>query len=90
MPQSKGYDVPVKDKRNIPLSKKKQHTLKNQLVVTSTGRIVSVSRFHTDSVHDKKVYDKTFIKTTTNYPFKLDCRFSVAVAQWNRATDSNP
>jgi hypothetical protein len=39
--------------------KKKKHTIKNQLVVTEKGKIISVSRSNPGSKHDKKLYDET-------------------------------
>ena len=41
--------------------KKKKHTIKNQVVVNSHGKILSVSKSHPGAVHDKKMYDGTHI-----------------------------
>jgi hypothetical protein len=38
--------------------KKKRHTLKTQLTVSRTGRILAVSKTHPGSVHDKRVIDQ--------------------------------
>lgn len=39
--------------------KKKRHTIKNQLVVTRKGKILSVSRSNPGSKHDKRIHDET-------------------------------
>jgi len=39
--------------------KKKKHTIKNQLVVTRKGKILSVRCSNPGSKHDKKLYDES-------------------------------
>jgi hypothetical protein len=53
--------------------KKKKHTLKTQVSVASTGRIMDVSRTYPGSVHDKKIIDTE--QTIEKFPLKTCLRF---------------
>jgi transposase len=50
---------PKRKQKRYYSGKKKKHTIKNQLVVTGKGKILSVSRSNPGSKHDKKLYDET-------------------------------
>ena len=53
--------------------KKKRHMLKTQISVTSSGRILDVSKSYPGSVHDKTVIDQE--KTVKKFPKKTCLRF---------------
>jgi hypothetical protein len=50
---------PKRKQKKYYSGKKKKHTIKNQLVVTGKGKILSVSRSSPGSKHDKKLHDET-------------------------------
>ncbi len=52
--------------------KKKRNTVKTQIVVTSNGKIKSVSKSVVGNMHDKKLYDKTRAYTTIQVKRKGD------------------
>jgi len=49
---------PKKDQKHYYSGKKKQHTLKTQIIITRKGRIVSTSKPSAGSVHDFALYKK--------------------------------
>lgn len=53
--------------------KKKRHTLKTQISVTSSGRILDVSKSYPGSIHDKTVLDQE--ETIKKFPIKTCLRF---------------
>lgn len=52
--------------------KKKQQTIKNQIVVTADGRIKSVSRTVSGNMHDKRLYDNAQVYTLQKVKRKAD------------------
>lgn len=54
---------PQRKQKKYYSGKKKRHTIKNQIVVDSKGKILSVSKSTSGAVHDKKLYEKTNIYT---------------------------
>jgi len=54
---------PQRKQKKYYSGKKKRHTIKNQIVVDSQGKILSVSKSSPGSTHDKKLYEKTSIYT---------------------------
>jgi hypothetical protein len=53
--------------------KKKKHTLKTQISVTTSGRIVDISASYPGSIHDKTIIDQE--KTIHKFPQKTCLRF---------------
>jgi len=54
---------PQRKQKKYYSGKHKKHTLKNQIVVDSQGKILSVTQSHPGKTHDKNIYDKTKIYT---------------------------
>lgn len=65
--------------------KKKNHTLKTQISVSSSGRILDVSKTYPGSVHDKTVIDKE--ETIKKFPQKTCLRFD---SGYQGIKDNNP
>lgn len=59
--------------KNYYSGKKKKHTTKTQVSVSSTGRILDVSETYPGSVHDKKIIDQE--ETIQKFPEKTCQRF---------------
>ena len=63
-----------KIQKNYYSGKSKQHTIKTQISVASTGRIVDVTSSYPGSVHDKTIIDqeKTIEKLDKRVPHRFD------------------
>jgi hypothetical protein len=64
-----------KTQKNHYSGKKKQHSLKTQITVSATGRILDVSQTYPGSVHDKTILDQE--KTPKKFPRKTAQRYDL-------------
>lgn len=54
---------PQRKQKKYYSGKHKKHTIKNQIVVDSKKKILSVTQSHPGTIHDKNIYDKTRLYT---------------------------
>jgi len=54
---------PQRKQKKYYSGKHKKHTIKNQIVVDSKKKILSVTQSHPGKIHDKNIYDKTRLYT---------------------------